>query len=418
MNLEFFIAKRIHFQKQQGEKRASSPAIKIAIVGVAVGLCAIILSVSIIIGFKNTVRDKIVGFGSHIQVTNLETKSSYKSLPLYVDDELRSDLVSRPNIEYLSVYAEKGGIIKTDSAFQGVMLKGVGEDFRWNFFEQNIIEGSILTKGDSIQNRAIISKYIADKLHLEVGDDFLIYFVEPEEERPRVRKLEIQGIYRSDFENYDKMFVLTNLELVQKLNGWKDENMVSGIELLVDDFDNLDEIREDLFIDLMSKQDKLGSTLFTQSIKEVEPMIFEWLGLLDMNVVVIVVLMLAISAFTMISGLLIIILERTNMIGVLKTLGARDDSVRRTFLYVSSFLVLKGMLIGNVIALVIIFVQNEFGLIKLDPATYYTAEVPVDVNWLYILLLNVGTFLVSILTMVGPSYIIAKISPAKSIRYE
>ncbi len=421
MNLDFFIAKRIHFQKTKGEKRASSPAIKIAIAGIAVGLCAIILSVSIIIGFKNTIRDKIVGFASHIQITNLDAKSSYISLPIYADEELREELNSRPEIKHTEVFATKGGIIKGDSAFQGVVLKGVGDDFRWDFFEQNIVEGSTLNAKDSVGNKAIISKYIANKLHLSLGDNFLIYFIEQQDgemKPPRVRKLHIQGIYNTDFENYDKMFVLTDLDLVQKLNGWSDKNLVSGIEILIDDFDDLDNVKDDLWIDMMSTTDKQGNTLYTQSIKEIEPAIFEWLGLLDMNVVIIIILTLAISAFTMISGLLIIIIERTNMIGVLKTLGARDDSIRRTFLYVSSFLVLKGMLIGNAVALAIIFAQRTFGIFKLDADTYYTAIVPMEINWWYILLLNVGTFLISILTMVGPSYVIAKISPAKSIRYE
>lgn len=415
MNLEIFIAKRIHFGKNKGEKRVSSPAIKIAIAGVAIGLAAMILSVSIVIGFKNEVRGKVVGFGSHIQITNFGNNSLYETAPICVDDALINKLQNINGIKHVEVFGTKPGIIKTDSAFQGIILKGIDQTYDWSFFKQNIVEGTILNTNDTTSTQqAIISQYVANKLNLKTGDSFICYFVE---EPIRVRKFTITGIYSTNFEDYDKMFVITNIDLIRKLNDWESDQ-VSGIELLVNDYDKLDEIKQNVFLDMMAYRDRNDNTLYTRSIKEMNPMIFSWLDLLDMNVWVIIILMLAISVFIMISGLLIIILERTNMIGMLKVLGARNYSIRKTFLYVSSFLILKGMLWGNIIALVILLAQKYFGLIPLDPNTYYVSQMPVDINIFYILLINIGTLAVSVLMMVGPSYLIAKISPAKSIRYE
>ncbi|MDH6310091.1 lipoprotein-releasing system permease protein [Dysgonomonas sp. PFB1-18] len=415
MNLELFIAKRIHFSKEKGEKRTSSPAIKIAIAGVAIGLAAMILALSIVVGFKKEVRNKVVGFGAHIQITNLHNNSSYETLPICISPELRTQLESTEGIQHLQAFSTKPGIIKTDSAFQGIILKGVGEDYDWDFFKKNMIEGAVINRNDTtISNQVILSKNIASKLNLKTGDSFLCYFVG---ENVRYRKFNITGIYSTNFEDYDKLFVITDIELIRRLNSWDDDE-ASGVELLVTDYDNLDKIQQNVFLEMMSYRDRKENTLLTRSIKELNPMIFGWLDLLDTNVVVIIVLMFLISIFTMIAGLLIIILERTNMIGMLKTLGARNYNIRKVFLYVSSFLILKGMLWGNVIALALLFIQKYFGVIKLDAEKYYMSEVPVDINFLYIILINVGTLVLSMLVMIIPSYLIAKISPAKSIRYE
>lgn len=415
MNLELFIAKRIHFGKSQGEKRASSPAIKIAIAGVAIGLAAMILALSIVIGFKTEVRNKVVGFGSHIQISNLSNNSTYETQPVCVSPELVNLLESTTGVKHVETFATKPGIIKTDSAFQGIILKGVGNDYDWGFFKQNIISGSVINPDDTIHaNQAILSKNIASKLNLKTGDSFLCYFIG---DNVRFRKFYVTGIYSTNFEDYDKLFVVTDINLIRKLNNWE-EDEASGIELLVKDYNKLDEIQQNVFVEMMTYRDRKDNTFLTKSIKEMNPMIFNWLDLLDMNVIVIIVLMFLISVFTMISGLLIIILERTNMIGMLKTLGARNYSIRKTFLYVSSFLILKGLFWGNAIAITILVIQKYFGLIKLDPDTYYVSEMPVDINILYILLINLGTLFLSMLMMIGPSYLIARISPAKSIRFE
>ena len=415
MNLELFIAKRIHFGKSQGEKRASSPAIKIAIAGVAIGLAAMILALSIVIGFKTEVRNKVVGFGSHIQISNLSNNSTYETQPVCVSPELVNLLESTTGVKHVETFATKPGIIKTDSAFQGIILKGVGKDYDWGFFKQNIISGSVINPDDTVHaNQAILSKNIASKLNLKTGDSFLCYFIG---DNVRFRKFYVTGIYSTNFEDYDKLFVVTDINLIRKLNNWEDDE-ASGIELLVKDYNKLDEIQQNVFVEMMTYRDRKDNTFLTRSIKEMNPMIFNWLDLLDMNVIVIIVLMFLISVFTMISGLLIIILERTNMIGMLKTLGARNYSIRKTFLYVSSFLILKGLFWGNAIAITILVIQKYFGLIKLDPDTYYVSEMPVDINILYILLINLGTLFLSMLMMIGPSYLIARISPAKSIRFE
>jgi len=417
LNLELFIAKKIHFGKEKGEKRVSSPAIKIAVAGVAIGLTAMILSVSIVIGFKKEVRNKVVGFGSHIQITNFDSNTSYEMHAVNVNDSLIDALQHTDGVKHVERFATKPGIVKTDDNFQGVVLKGVGEDYDWNFFRQNMVEGEIINPNDtSITNPAIISKSIGNKLDLKTGDSFLTYFVEGNG-TVRARKFNITGIYNTNFEDYDNIFIVTDIRIIQRLNGWENDQ-VSGIEILVNDYDKLDQIRDEVFFEMMSYRDKDGNTFYTRSIKEMNPMIFSWLDLLDMNVWVIIILMLIISGFTIISGLLIIILERTNMIGILKTMGAKSYSIRKTFMYVSSFIVLKGMLWGNIIALAIIALQKYTGFVKLDASTYYVSEVPVDINIIFILGLNIVTLLVAILMMVGPSYLIARISPAKTIRYE
>lgn len=414
MNLELFIAKRIHFAQKDGKRKVSTPAIKIAIAGVAIGLAAMILSISIVVGFKREVRNKVVGFGSHIQIENYDNNTSYQTLPVVANDSLVNATKAIKGVKHVERYTTREGIIKTDDDFQGVIFKGVADDFDWQFFEQNLEEGKIITLDDTIGNQAIISKVVANKLKLNIGDSFLAYFLQ---EKTQVRKFTISGIYNTNFEEYDKLYVITNQTLLQRLNKWNNDQ-VSGLELMVDDFDKLDETTQNVFLEMITYTDQAGSTLYTRSIKDMNPSIFGWLDLLDMNVIVIIVLMFAVSGFTMISGLLIIILERTNMIGILKAMGHSNGRIRKVFLYVSSFLVLKGMLWGNIIAIAVIVIQMQFGVIKLDPATYYTSQVPVTFNPLYIIFINIGTLLISVLMMVGPSYLIAKISPAKSIRFE
>lgn len=414
MNLELFIARKIYFGGDNKNK-ASSPAIKIAVAGIALGLATMILAVCIVIGFKKEVRNKVIGFGSHIQISNFENNNSYETHPICVDQNLLQTLKNTDGIQHVEIYGTKSGIIKTDTDFQGIVLKGVDTDYDWTFFQQNMIEGKTLDVSDTLSiNEAIVSKYIADKLNLKLGDSFTTYFIQ---DPIKVRKFTITGIYSTNFEEYDKLFIVTNLDIIRRLNSWE-ADQASGLELMVKDYDKLDEVKMSVYFKMAAYQDRMGNLFYTRSIKEMNPMIFNWLDLLDTNVVVIIILMLAVSGFTMISGLLILILERTNMIGILKALGARNFSIRKTFLYVSSFLIIKGILWGNVIALSICFLQKQFGLIKLDPTVYYVSEMPVDMNIIYILLINIGTLLISLLMMVGPSYLIARISPAKSIRFE
>lgn len=413
MNLELFIARKIHFSKE-GNRQVTPPAVRIAIVGVALGLAVMILSVAIVIGFKKEVRNKVIGFGSHIQITNFDNNSSYETTPIAVSDSLLQALRA-PGIKHIEGYATKMGILKTDSDFQGVVLKGIDTDYDWSFFRNNLKEGELLTiDPKKTSTDVIISRYLSDLLGLKLGDSILTYFVQ---EDVRARKFNIVGIYETGFMDYDKLFVLVDIKQIRRLNGWeKDE--VSGLELLVDDYDKLDQIAEDLYFNLVEKQDRHGNTYFTRSIKEMNPMIFNWLDVLDVNVVVILILIFAVAGFTMISGLLIIILERTNMIGILKALGENNVSIRKIFLYISFFLIGKGMLWGNVVGIAICLIQSHFRIIKLDPSIYYLDAVPIDLSIVSLILLNIGTLCASMLMMLGPSYLITKIDPAKSIRFE
>ncbi len=415
MNTELFIARRIYKGESNNKKQVSSPAIKIAIIGIALGLAVMIVAVCIIIGFKNEVRGKVIGFGSHIQITSFENNTSYEHSPIAVDDNLKLNLSSNKDIAHFQEFIIKPGIVKTDENFMGVVLKGVSESYNWDFFKTNLIDGNIIQINDTIGGgQAIISKNIADKLHLKLGDKFTCYFIQ---DPVRARRFDIVGVYETNFKDYDQLFIITNKEVLANLNGW-DDDMASGIEVLVNDYDNLDLISQDLFFEMAKHKDRFGNALYTRSIKDINPMIFNWLNLLDMNVWVVIILMLIVSGFTMISGLLIIILERTNMIGILKSMGARDFSIRKVFLYLSVFLIGKGMLWGNLTALIFCFIQDRYQVLKLDPSTYYLSAVPIDLNPFYIILLNIGTLIVSLLMMIGPSYLVAKITPSKSIQFE
>ena len=414
MSLELFIARRIHFSKE-GDRKVMPPAVRIAMIGIALGLAVMILSVAIVIGFKKEIRNKVIGFGSHIQISNFDNNSSYETEPIAVSDTLIGELCAFPGIRRVERFATKLGILKTETDFQGIVLKGVDEEYDWTFFQDNLKEGVLPDiQSDKTSTAVLLSRYLSDLLGLSLGDSFLAYFVRDE---VRARKFTITGIYETGFLDYDKLFVISDIKQVRRLNGW-DADQVSGIELLVDDYNRLDQTAEDVYFEMAEKSDRNGHFFYTRSIKDLNPMIFSWLDVLDLNVVVILVLMLSVAGFTMISGLLIIILERTNMIGLLKALGASDASIRKIFLYISFFLIGKGMLWGNVIGLIICFLQSRFHVIKMDASVYYLDAVPIDLGLLWWILLNVGTLIISMLMMLGPSYIITKIEPAKSIRFE
>lgn len=416
MNLELFIAKKIHF-RQDGEKKVISPAVQVAIIGIALGLAVMILSVAIIVGFKKEVRNKVIGFGSHIQITNFDSNSSFEYTPIAVSDSLLDTLRGFPGIAHVETFVTKPGILKTDEDFQGIILKGVDTDYDWTFFQKNLKEGEIFqVDPEKSSTDAILSRSLADLLGLQVDDNFLSYFIQDNGDI-RPRNFHITGIYETGFLDYDKLFVLVDIKQVRRLNGW-DRDQVSGIELLVDDYNHLDWIAEDLFFEMADQKDRLGNAFYTRSVKELNPAIFSWLEVLDTNVIVILILMVLVSGFTMISGLLIVILERTNMIGILKAMGQNNKSIRRIFLYVSFFLIGKGMIWGNIIGLTICFVQSRFHLIPLDPATYYLDAVPIDLNLAALLMLNIGTLFFTLLMMLAPSYLITKIEPAKTIRFE
>lgn len=418
MNLPLFIARHLYGNKHTAEnkQKVSRPAVNIATAGVAIGLAVMIVSVCVVIGFKHTVRDKVTGFGSHIIVANFMTLQTSESYPVAMNDSMMNVLKRLRGVEHVQRYAYKQGILKTDSDFLGVVFKGVGQEFDTAFIHQNLVEGSIPHFSDEAGgNKILISKTMADKLKLKCGERIFAYFFD--QEGVRARRFTIQGVYETNLSQYDNSICLTDLYTAVKLNGWQPDQ-ASGAELNVSDFEKLDETALEVIKTVNKTTDRYGETYSSQTIRENSPQIFSWLDLLDLNVWIILALMIAVSSVTMISGLLIIILERTQMIGILKALGARNKTIRHTFLWLSVFIIGRGLVIGNMLGIGIVALQHFTGLVKLDAATYYVSTVPVEVNWLLIALLNIASLLASVFVLIAPSYLVSHIQPAKSMRYE
>lgn len=414
MSLSLFIARRLYRGNDAG-KQVSRPAVLIALIGVAIGLAVMIITVSVIVGFKNEVRDKVVGFGSDIQITNSDAARSYETRPVVVNDSLISILSSYPEVKHVQRYSTKPGMIKTTEDFQGMVLKGIGPEFDPTFFQKHLVEGELPQFSDTASsNKVVISKALATKLKLKLGDKIDTYYIQ---DNVRARRLQIAGIYQTNFSEYDKLFLLTDIYLVNRLNNWQPEQ-VSGAELQVNDYGRLEETTYEIAADMDGLTDKYNEDYCVRNIEQLNPQIFTWLDILDVNIWVILILMAGVAGFTMVSGLLIIIIERTSMIGVLKSLGADNTTIRKVFLWFSVFLIGKGMLWGNAIGLAFFFLQKWFGIFKLDPETYYMDTVPVSFNILLFLLLNIGTLSASVLMLVAPSYLITRIQPASSMRYE
>ncbi len=415
MSIEYFIAKRIHFR--QDKKNVSRPAVRIATIAIALGMAVMLISLAVVVGFKSEVRNKAIGFGGHIQISSVESVGNYEMQPIEPSDAFLKKISALPDVKSLQRFVTKPGIIKTDEDFQGILLKGIAAGANNDFFRSHLVEGEIPAfEADTLTNGVLISSYLAAKLKLGTGDSFFSYTYTSNEQM-RARKFRIQGIYNTSFVEYDKMFILADIRHLQQLNGWKN-SQVSGVEIQLTDFDSLEPLSDLIYQLVMQENTDGDKRYYAQTIGDMNPQIFGWLDLIDMNVWVILLLMLAVAGFNMISGLLILILERTNMIGILKSLGATNWSVRKIFLYHSVFLIARGMFWGNLIGLAFCIIQYYTHLIPLDPESYYVAYVPVVINWLHVVLLNVGTFVLSVLMMVGPSYLITKISPAKIIRYE
>lgn len=414
MSLSLFLARRI-YRDIDGGQQVSRPAVLIAMIGIAIGLAVMIIAVAVVIGFKSEVRNKVIGFGSHIQISNFDAVRSYETHPVVVNDSMITALSANPQVKHVQRYSTKPGMIKTDDAFQGMVLKGVGPEYDMDFFRDHLVEGEIPVFSDTVStNQVLISKEMADKLNIKLGDKIYTYYIQDD---IRARRLTVKGIYQTNFSEYDNLFLLTDLYMVNRLNNWQPEQF-SGVELQVRDYDKLEDITYGIAVDTDNKKDALGGTYYVQSIEQLSPQIFAWLGLLDLNVWVILILMIGVAGFTMISGLLIIIIERTQMIGILKALGANNHTIRKVFLWFSVFLIGKGMLWGNAIGITFCVLQSQFGIFTLDPETYYVDTVPVSINvWIFILL-NAGTLLASVLMLVGPSFLITKIDPASSMRYE
>lgn len=411
--LSFFIAK--HIYHGSGSKNSSRPAVFIAMAGIAIGIIVMLVSVAVVIGFKSEVRNKVIGFGSHIQISNLDDARSYEMRPVVVNDSLLAELSDYKQVKHIQRFSTKPGIIKTDSTFQGMVLKGVGPEFDPTFMKEHLVAGVVPHFSDTIStNQVLISKNIADKLGLKLGDKIYTYYIN---DNVRARRLTIKGIYQTNFSEYDKIFLITDIYTVNHLNGWK-KDQYGGVELTIKDYNLLNKTTYDIASNIDKMKDRYGGVYYVRNIVQLNPQLFAWLGLLDMNVWVILILMIGIAGFTMISGLLIIIIERTNMIGLLKALGTNNYTVRKIFLWLSVFIIGKGILIGDIIAVALIYLQAHFKIVKLNPATYYVDTVPVSFNILIFIIINVCSFLISLMMLLGPSYLISKIHPANSMRYE
>lgn len=417
MNFPLFIARRIYSDHIGDQQKVSKPAIRIAVAGVAIGLAVMIISVCVVLGFKHTIRDKVVGFGSHIQVANFYTlQSSAIDQPIAIGDSMMNVLKKTEGVKHVQRFAMKQGILKTDNDFLGVMFKGVGPEFDSTFIHKSMVEGSIPHFSDQQStNRILISKDMASKLRVKAGDRIFAYFIG--EGGVRTRRFTISGVYQTNLAQYDKTTCFCDLYTARKLNAWTDD-MVTGAELTVNDFKQLGTTANDIINRVNRTQDQYGNTFSSKTIRELSPQIFSWLDLLDLNVWIILAIMTAVAVVTMISGLLIIILERTTMIGVLKALGARNSTVRHTFLWFAAFIIGKGLLIGDALALVLILLQKLTGFAKLDPQTYYVDVVPVELDWTLIVALNIATMLIALFVLIAPSYLVSHIHPAKSMRYE
>ena len=417
MNFPLFIARRIYSDHIGDQQKVSKPAIRIAVAGVAIGLAVMIISVCVVLGFKHTIRDKVVGFGSHIQVANFYTlQSSAIDQPVAIGDSVMNVLKRTDGVKHVQRFAMKQGILKTDNDFLGVMFKGVGPEFDSTFIHKSMVEGSIPHFSDQQStNRILISKDMASKLRVKAGDRIFAYFIG--EGGVRTRRFTISGVYQTNLAQYDKTTCFCDLYTARKLNAWTDD-MVTGAELTVNDFKQLSTTANDIINRVNRTQDQYGNTFSSKTIRELSPQIFSWLDLLDLNVWIILAIMTAVAVVTMISGLLIIILERTTMIGVLKALGARNSTVRHTFLWFAAFIIGKGLLIGDALALALILLQKFTGFAKLDPQTYYVDVVPVELDWMLIVALNIATMLIALFVLIAPSYLVSHIHPAKSMRYE
>ena len=447
MGYERFIARRLFFQTRQGTERpVSRPAVRIAVTGIAVGLAVMLVSVAVVIGFKHQIERNVVGVGSHLQVTSQRSGFSFEMEPIDLPDGLTDRLQAIPNVAHVQRFTTKPGVVKTGGEVQTVVFKGVAADFDWGFLSERLTAGRLpeyapaseaaavgpgraisgqdgdsdlspdsVSTASGISVEVLISKYLANLLRLEPGDALVAYFTRGEQ--IAARKLRVSGVFDTHFPEFDKVFVLADCRLLARLNLW-DDGQVGGLEISVDDIRQLGPTDVAVYDCLYDVGHLKGNAYYQQSVYELNPEMFGWLDLLDMNVWLILALMLLVSGYNMVSGLLILMLERTTLIGMLKAMGAPDFSVRRVFLHLSALLVGKGMLWGNVLGLGLCAVQYFFHVIPLDPDVYYVPFAPIEFNLWYILLVNLGTAVLSMLMMLLPTALVSRIVPVKSIRFD
>ena len=411
MNLEYFIAKRLITAKDN-KSSISAPIIKIAISAIAIGMIMMIVSVATGIGLQQKIREKISAFNGHIIIANYDNNQSDATLvPVSKNQKFYPKFTSVPDVDHIQAVATKAGIIRTADAFEGIVFKGVGADYRWDNIKEYLVSGRLPNLLASLNPEVIISQYLANRLKLKVGDEFNTFFMkEGQNKLPNIRRFKIVGVFSSGFQEFDATYVLGDIRHVQRINKWKSDQ-IGAFEVFVDDFDNISTVGEQVY-------EHTGSTLDSQTIVQKYSYIFEWLQLFDFNIVVILIVMILVATINMVVALLVLILERTQMIGIMKAIGANNWSIRKMFLYNASYLIYRGLLWGNLIGVAILLIQKYFGVVELNPENYYVNEAPVYINVFYILLLNVLTVGVCFVVLLIPSYIITKITPVKAIRFD
>lgn len=411
MNYELFIAKRIIASKEH-KNSVSSPIIKISILAIAIGIIVMLFSVATGVGLQRKIKEKISGFNGDIQISHYDANNSRVTVtPVLKHQDFYPDFKSVPNVKKVQVYATKAGIIRTPDEFEGIILKGVDKDYDWSFFKEYIRSGSIPEFGNEVSNEVLISAKTAARLGLKTGDDFHMFFVKDDPNKaPNSRKFTVSGIFDSGFEEFDEAYLIGDIKHIQRINQW-DEEQVGGFELFVHDFDRLKETGYEVY-------EQIDPTLNAFTTAEKFPAIFEWLSLFDTNIIVIIGIMILIAGINMITALLVLILERTQMIGILKALGNHNWSIRKIFLYNAAFLIGKGLLWGNLIGIGLLFIQAYFGVIKLNPETYYVSQAPVHLSIPVLIWINMGTLMLCVLMLIVPSFIVSKISPVKAIKFD
>lgn len=412
MNFEFFIARRVVASKEY-KSSISAPIIKIAIVAIALGMIMMLIAIATGVGLQKKVREKVSAFNGDIIITNFDTNFSDDSqIPISTEQDFYPDFKLSENVTHIQKTATKTAVIRTETDFEGVIVKGVGSDYDWQYFEDFLVKGKLPDyETKAMSNEILLSEYLANRLQLALGDKVLAYFFEEQSQKaPRTRAFTISGIYNSGFQQFDAQFIIADLRHIQRLNKWE-LSEIGAFELFVDDFDNIDAINNTIY-------NNVGSTLDTQTIRGKFYSIFEWLDLFDFNIGLIIVMMIVVAGFNMITALLVLILERTKMIGILKALGSNDWSVRKIFIYNAMYLVGVGLFWGNLIGIGLLVLQQQFNLFPLNPDTYYVDQAPVYLHWSYIFALNAGTFVLCFIILLIPSYIISKISPVRAIRFD
>lgn len=411
MNLEYFIAKRLITAKDY-KSSISAPIIKIAISAIAIGMIMMIVSVATGVGLQQKIREKVSAFNGHIIISNYDNNQSEVTLvPIAKNQDFYPKFKSVSGISHVQVIASKAGIIRTENAFEGIIFKGVGKDYQWDNIKEYLISGKLPDFSKGVNSEVLISQFLADRLNLKVGDSFNTFFIKEDQgQLPNIRRFKITGIFNSGFQEFDATYIIGDIRHIQRINKWS-PNEVGAFEVFVSDFNNIKAKGEEVY-------EQTSSTLDTKTIIEKYSYIFEWLQLFDFNIIIILVVMILVATINMVVALLVLILERTQMIGVLKALGANNWSIRKVFLYNAFYLIIKGLFWGNLIGISLLLIQQYFGLIKLNPENYYVNQAPVYFSLGYILLLNLLTVAVCFLVLLIPSYIITKISPVKAIRYD